>query len=347
MDKVKCRIKTYKQPSALESGNIYMSAGMAETLGLAENTQIILNCGARGIPANVRHISESEAKEGPVFLSSNIAESLLLPNDVTAELTHNGQSIRIGPVIGVLTEHKLLLQYMKGRVTREEFNHYFDAGEKSNCIVYIFDLYGLNSSNKSITGYIRQTDDEGGTIWQRRDMPIPDAIHNRIVFSATSPVNEDIEAIRQLNPGICIINRITSIDKMSVARILGKEAGLRQYLPETRHFKGPETITGLLSDYSSVFLKPVGRSLGLGVIKVTKAADGSFEINYRHKNENFIKQGSLETLLKNLNEVMGNRTYLVQQGIILAKYQDRPFDLRVTVQKDNTEIGRASCRERV
>jgi glutathione synthase/RimK-type ligase-like ATP-grasp enzyme len=104
---------------------------------------------------------------------------------------------------------------------------------------------------------------------------------------------------------------------------------VRKHHPLTRRLN-QESLTDMLKKHRTVFIKPDKGSGGHGIIRVRKKAKDVFEV----------RKGTRRILVSRKN-LMGyirkvtrpSSSYLVQQGIQLARYRGRPFDFRIYMQK--------------
>lgn len=314
---------------------VYIPEALAKTLGIEDNgAGKTLAFGSLKVPVTVHLLQDVSRSENLVWLSKDLFSVLNIPENISLGVVYLQPSVvKIGPLLGVLTERKLLNKYLRGRSTREEFDFYVEAGEEISALVFVFNLYDVDWQKKSVTGYVRFKDDSGIARWQETRLPFPDGIHNRISFAANSPVNEEMKVFERTMQDIVIMNRITAISKWDVGEIVRAYSPAREFLPETRQMKGAQAIADMSETYDTLFLKPVRRSLGLGIIKLEKTAADTYRAIYRESKKNHQLDGSIEDILKHVQAVMGNRQYIVQQGIALATYRGRVFDLRVTMQK--------------
>ncbi|MCL6443780.1 MAG: YheC/YheD family protein [Alicyclobacillus sp.] len=117
--------------------------------------------------------------------------------------------------------------------------------------------------------------------------------------------------------------------KMRKTQPLMGDPIISRYVPETDWFNAA-SLYRMLQTYSTVYIKPdVGRK-GDGVIRIRKLSGSECEVSYR--------QTSLRCASKNLiwelNKIRNaNKKYIIQRGIDLATYHNRPFDVRVVLQK--------------
>jgi hypothetical protein len=91
----------------------------------------------------------------------------------------------------------------------------------------------------------------------------------------------------------------------------------------------------MLIKHNELILKPVEGKAGIGMIKVE--GKGPFILYYQTKTlKQRIVLPRLEQVYQQIKKRVGEQNYLIQQGISLATYQGRPFDIRMLIQKDRT-----------
>ncbi|WP_281282490.1 YheC/YheD family protein [Paenibacillus piri] len=104
---------------------------------------------------------------------------------------------------------------------------------------------------------------------------------------------------------------------------------ISRYIPKTDWFH-TSSLRRMLRAYSTVYIKPdIGRR-GNGIVRVTRRNRSESEISYNDKTIRCSTDDVHYELQKILNP---NKKYLIQQGINLATYHGRPFDVRVVLQK--------------
>lgn len=112
-------------------------------------------------------------------------------------------------------------------------------------------------------------------------------------------------------------------------RLLKRAPRLAPYMPRTRLFTS-RYFYWFLSKYNRLVVKPNGGMRGKGVYKITPLGNGRYEIH--HENTRGTIEGK-EDLYRYLTEEIEGRSYIVQRYIPLAKVNNRPFDMRVIVQR--------------
>lgn len=115
-------------------------------------------------------------------------------------------------------------------------------------------------------------------------------------------------------------------------KVLLQNNELRSFIPETRLFNRSNLLI-MLKKYKMVYVKPIHGSFGIGVIRVeSKNSKGGNEYRY-HLETKVEKFNNYDACFSSLNKNKLNRKYIVQQGIDLLTYKERPFDIRIMVQR--------------
>lgn len=229
--------------------------------------------------------------------------------------------------VGILLDESISQGIPKGHTKTEAINFYDKAGIKYGLKPCYFSLSDLSVDGTQVNAYIRFNHS-----YVRKRIPVPKIIHNRtLVFS-----NAGKQAMSQLEKnGIIIFNRRNRYSKLQIHSFLSQEPNLLPYLPDTL----PGSLSNLkmmIEKYQTVILKPSSGSLGKGVLRVQKT------------NDNWVlsspqKKGKKHTLTHKtfsnkipfeITNKLKNQDYVIQEGIPIALYHGRPFDLRVSVQKN-------------
>ncbi|WP_209809741.1 YheC/YheD family protein [Ammoniphilus resinae] len=111
--------------------------------------------------------------------------------------------------------------------------------------------------------------------------------------------------------------------------ILRKDSRLKRALPKTRSYNDKK-FWELLKEHRDVIVKPTNGSGGAGVIRVIASGRKKFSVHREVKKRKF---HSKRKLIRYLRKKIGKNSYIVQQRIHLAKYNHRPFDIRIMVQR--------------
>lgn len=316
--------------------SLILSLNAAQNLKLADRDSIAIQCGHKTANTSIIISSDSNLSDSALYITYDVLEELYLPEGIEISINKidSGNTIKLGPVLAVLTEKSIIRRHKKGLHTREAFDCYAEAGNKIGGMVYIFSLNNLDLYNKRVLGYAPSMSEADIIRWKEQWLPIPDAIHNRIKTSAGSSAYKKIEALTKLYPDINVVNRTTYIYKWRMHKLLERDKEAKKYLPRTLLYNGIDTLKDMLKQFPFIYLKPVGRSLGLGIIKLSKNTADIYTAQYNENKIPHTIQGKLDDIMTLLAPLMGKRSYIVQEGINLAIYKDNIFDLRVSMQKD-------------
>nr|WP_206763637.1 YheC/YheD family protein [Brevibacillus laterosporus] len=215
---------------------------------------------------------------------------------------------------------KVISLNKRRRHTYERLAFYVEIGARLGLETVFFHSSQINFATNKIKGYV----------WRDKKLVpstfiIPKVIHNRVL----SGKKDTIKRIKKLEKVSRVYNGIVTRNKWIVHKRLWTQDNLRHYLPETKLFRN-RAFTDMLNKYDIIYVKPVIGSVGAGVARIEQKPDGYFFYSSQ-TSESF---QHLEELVQFVEKWVKNKTYIVQQGIPLCKYQDRTFDVRVSIQKD-------------
>lgn len=145
------------------------------------------------------------------------------------------------------------------------------------------------------------------------------------------------------------IQRVSS--KWTKTKVILKNRSLSNYIPHTRKY-GLDILKEMLNTYNTVYIKPDRGTYGNGVMRAEQrivTLSPSVQADPLDNNEPNVSEtktmyilrynksaevfSSPEELDETLKRLIKGREYLIQKGINLLCYQERPFDLRVLTQK--------------
>jgi hypothetical protein len=117
--------------------------------------------------------------------------------------------------------------------------------------------------------------------------------------------------------------------KMKKGKPLMKDPIVSRYVPEM-NWLDSSSLKRMIKTYSTVYIKPDKGRQGKGVIRVKKLNNSKSEISYKQKTKRVSSKKVMKEIKKNIHL---RKKYLIQQGIKLATYHRRPFDVRLVLQK--------------
>ncbi len=217
----------------------------------------------------------------------------------------------------------------------EPFAELLGVARRRKVIAYVFSKEGFDWQNRRVMGW--ECLEKPVPVWQQRSFPLPDIVYNRIPNRALESQQDLQEFLgllkkrygpRFFNPGF--------LDKWKTYCVLADANNIGCRLPETKIISTPQTILHMLAKHSDIYLKPQANSLGIGISRITKTAGDKFVCRTQMPDGENIPPAfaTVEELLASLPLWQKGIPYLAQQTVKLAKYQDRPFDIRLLAQKD-------------
>lgn len=258
-----------------------------------------------------------------IWLSSKLAAKLMIPMSLTYQMKFTSETIRIGPVIGLLLGGR---NYLYSPRHMEKYSDRFGIYNQVGGLIYAFSpntidwknlvAYGLYYNNKR-------------SAWQYGRFPLPTVIYRRD-FHSSPEITKKL--IRVTNGRLFNAWRFT---KFYLYSYIKRDKELYDYLPPTMLSTSFDSVKGFIDKYKSVILKPISLSRGRGICIIDKDGDLYRVSDYRARNPIDIELDG-EEALKNFfdsNKVFFNR-YIIQKRLRLAKIDGSPFDIRAVMQKE-------------
>ncbi|WP_143753383.1 YheC/YheD family endospore coat-associated protein [Dethiobacter alkaliphilus] len=184
-----------------------------------------------------------------------------------------------------------------------------------------------------------------GGLWEKKTLSMPSVIYDQ-AHSCPAKIRRKLMEI----PTLRFVNEKIGFWKWETHQALDRFSEIRDFLPETSFFEESDQIYSLLKKYGKAVLKPVHGLKAMGLIILVND-NGKIRFQYRGKGKDRMnyKFGRVEELhdLRTQFPVMGTEKYIVQQGLELAKYEDRVFDVRALMQKDGSNMWHASLCAKV
>ncbi|MCR8645906.1 YheC/YheD family protein [Paenibacillus sp. N1-5-1-14] len=163
-------------------------------------------------------------------------------------------------------------------------------------------------------------------IWKQRSFPFPHVVYNRCY-------NKKLITIQRLEEAIgrnkCF-NNINFFNKWDLYNLL-KKSNLNPYVPDTFLYH-EVNIFKVLDKYKLVYIKPSYGLKGRSVYRVELTDNGDIHISMHSLAPRNIYRRN-EGIQEKLDELLGLKQYMVQQGIRMRQLDHQYFDIRVLVQK--------------
>lgn len=229
--------------------------------------------------------------------------------------------------IGILVDASLYSLIPSGKTKHEKLTFYEEACLEQGLIPCYFRLQDIHLSTGHVLAYIRSQDG-----YHRRTLPLPPVIHNRAIHKKKTSLRK----LRRITEhGIMLFNARNRYSKLKIHHLLMQNPALRPHLPGT-DLATLSNLTWFMGQYDELILKPDSSSIGRGIMMLKRLQSG-WRLSYpAGKATRHIVITSAYRLWKLLRKKAPKGRYIVQQKLPLATYTGRPFDLRVSVQKDHT-----------
>lgn len=189
------------------------------------------------------------------------------------------------------------------------------ASEKG-IFFYCISPTSFDLEKELVEGYIL---DSRSSRWLKRQLPLPQVFYTRSFFP------------RSYFPNKLWINDVPHFDKWSNYQALISSPETASFQPETSLLT-LNTLSKFLLGYNFSYIKNIYGRCGRQVVRVEKRNQhftckaGGKKI----KREHFQNLSELYTYLQN---TLG-KELIIQQGILLKRLNNRPFDMRILVQKN-------------
>lgn len=234
--------------------------------------------------------------------------------------------VKLGPVLGILTAGQ-------GRVpgNREMFRFVQNAASSSGMLSYVFVPEDVMWRRGLVRGYQYRRGQ-----WRESWFPLPDVVYNRVPNRRLEESISVRQLKRRLRTSQIPYFNPSYLNKYDLYRILRQETRLKPYLPWTKQVANLGDVRIALRRFGVVYLKPKYAFAGKGIMQV-RVSNNGWIIRYRTVGRNKqIRAATWTQLSSILSRSLGNKAYIVQQGIVLARFRGRIFDVRLLAQKNGS-----------
>ncbi|MCT8139480.1 YheC/YheD family protein [Anaerobacillus sp. CMMVII] len=215
------------------------------------------------------------------------------------------------------------------------------VGLSENVDVFLFLPTDLDPINKRVRGkkFCHET-----SSWQVDSFSLPLFIYDRCFYENEEIFKHNYPNVSWLKaqPDVTFLGHGLP-NKWLVHNALINDPLIGHFLPDTELLIQANSAFSMFQRHSSLLLKPVSGSQGKGIFILTDL-DNSYLLTAKKNGESFQKILSKKQVEQLLNKISAKRKYLIQPFLQLTNNEERPFDLRVFLQRDKfgqwMEIGR-------
>jgi hypothetical protein len=218
---------------------------------------------------------------------------------------------------------------------QENFADIIRMGQTMGITVYVLTPRGLNAyGKKEIEGYL--LDHHSTRLrWIKAKLPLPHIVYNRIPTRHSENSSEVQAAMHKLQKtfGIHFFNP-HFFNKWTLYTQLSSLKELSPLLPDTI-LLSKTALQTMCKKHATLYLKPIHGKAGIGMIRIYRQ-NKEYELIVQKKMQRKKKYmvSSFASLWEMIQNLCKKDKYLVQQGISLAQYRRRPFDVRMLIQKN-------------
>ncbi|MCS1351633.1 YheC/YheD family protein [Mechercharimyces sp. CAU 1602] len=314
---------------------IILTQPLFDTWSCSQRQSIKISVGKKTLIARVIHLP---SKEHAVYIHPTLAQQLALPPIKELRVHYSDRHLRFGPVIAILTTG-YTGSFDKPFGNRSNlFRSFLLASRQEHPIFYVFSPEMVDWNTNTTTGWFYYKKSNGDYGWSRRTAPLPDVIYERIPNRKAESLPQVQSCLKRLKElGACPVFNQGFFSKWSIHEILYQQSKTSYFIPETYISPTIELVRYMVDKHKMVYLKPNGGSLGLGILRITKNKKNGYFCRFRTGDRNILRKfSSINNLIEHHfgHQKQRFNQYLIQQGIRLVRYHDRPVDFRVHMNKD-------------
>lgn len=314
---------------------IYLPASLINKLQLEDNQLLPLYFGINN--RRIVRVHSHRIKKNEIYITTVLKDNLLLPYSKKLMITPKKDGLQLGPIIGILTTDYNGNKFRTQNVLKENtFSKFFKrllAPEPAYPAYYfVFTPDNIDWEQRTIDGYFYNSKQKNN--WELITVPFPDVVYNRVP-NRTTEKSESIYHFKReyLRDGGQLFNP-DFFGKWEMYQILTNDQSTKKFIPETYLNPRLATMETMIKKYPLIYLKPTNGSLGLGIYKIKKENNG-YVLNYRSGSYN--KSLNFKNGTAIYNYIFTNKRpqrYLIQQGIDLIEFQQKPVDFRIHLNKN-------------
>jgi hypothetical protein len=269
-----------------------------------------------------------------IVISSDVKEELYFPSiTIPLHLFFENTTLYLGPIVGIFTSGFTPYPLRPVGDRSMFFSKLLSVQKSVGVIPFVFGEQHIDWERGLIEGFFYQKNG-----WKRQFIPFPNVVYDRLPNRRSENCKEQRVVKERMqheylipwyNPGF--------FNKLDIYEKLYNDFEVYKYLPETVPFTSFTHIESMLSQYKSVYIKPINGSLGLGVHQILFDKEKCLYYCRYHDQvgeKRLQKFSTLESLMNRVFKKRSLENMLVQQGISLLKVDNRPIDFRIHTNKD-------------
>lgn len=221
--------------------------------------------------------------------------------------------------VGIMLDWEIIQKGIRGDKSYERLPYYVEIGKELGLEPVFFHPRHVLAGEGRVQGYFWN-----GSRLIPRLVHVPRVIHNRVLTGD----RRSRDVIFRLSKKKMVFNGLVVRNKRKVHEMLWKNQRIRAYLPNTTAYSS-QALATYLDANKVVYVKPAIGSVGIGVARIERHGE-----NYHFISSKMRKIVSRPRLHQVVKKWVGNKRFLIQQGIPLARFEGKTYDIRVSVQKN-------------
>ncbi len=180
--------------------------------------------------------------------------------------------------------------------------------------------------------------------WKDATFPLPTFIYDRCFYEDEAVYRKHFPFVTWLKsqPNIYFLGHGLP-NKWIVHNLLNNDPIISFFLPNTKILTNSTEVFSMLARHSTILLKPVSGSQGKGIF-ILAHKNKIITLTTKKNGKTYNKQLTKMEVKQLIYKVLKQRKYLLQPFLQLTNNEQRPFDIRIFLQKNKdgkwTEIGR-------
>ncbi|MGZ4113197.1 MAG: YheC/YheD family endospore coat-associated protein [Tumebacillaceae bacterium] len=256
---------------------------------------------------------------------------------VPVRVQKNKQGIVLGPIVGILTVLRKGTNSFRGN--RANFRDIIEMGRRLGMTVVVCTPEGLSGDDR-MEGWVLTESQKPE--WKSVVLPLPSVVYNRVPDREAEQSSAVVQVKKRLaEHGIPLFNP-QFFDKGQMFQWVHSERETASHVPHTETLEGEQQIAKLLRQHSLLYVKPADGKAGDGIIQIRKTGQGYRVVAQAHGKRVRAQFATRQQVASAVWRKTQGRSYLLQQGISLASYSGRRFDLRLLVQKNRNGAWRVT-----
>lgn len=305
---------------------IYASNNIIKKFALGK--QVKLKFGKKTMNTSLRRINK---KGNHLYLSGLVRQSIRIPNGGNVVLSSDGNEVKLGPLIGILTSGAFRTSTQPFGRKSGFIKDHLKVGNKK-AFYFAFSPKDINWVKETVVAHFIGENDT----WVKREVPLPDVVYNRLPSRRAEKSSYIINIKERFTKHNIPIFNWSFFDKWDVYHLLRGDEDAYKHVPESYIDPSPTQIKDMLEKHSFIYLKPTAGSLGIGIYRLTYNKNRGYFARFRRNGKNvLLRYSTFDGLMRLVKHRRGRlKNYVAQQGIRLVEIDQCPIDFRFHLNKN-------------